>query len=278
MDCFVSWILSPLADKCIALWKENIIKNIDDKMKHFTPIASTSIGVLVVGGGILYYFNMYSTLQTFRHYQQFATLYRKKLSNPAVFPVYVENPRTLGNISTQIQSGPGVLVLWGPPDSGKSSYAIRSCNKLLSNNEIGGVVKVNDSTFSEVDGDGGVRWFNTALGIDNLIKKNQKLSSIIPCNEPDDSWCDKILSYYFRRGKRVVILFDQFDNVLQHSNSESVLKFVKRLAEDSYNFNSYCVLLCVTNPKLAENIVNLNGRKKIRLLQLQKINYKNKSN
>jgi len=238
-----------------------------DSLPSIVARSGKYMAVLAVGGGVLYHLNLFSTLRKFLKFRRFARLYNDRLKTPAVFPVYVENPRTIGNIYTQIQNGPGVLVLWGPPDSGKSSYAIRACNELLLKTKIGGLVQVNDSTFAEVGGDGGVQWINTALGVDNLMDCNDKISSVIPCNEPDDSWYDQILSLYFRRGKRVVILFDQFDNVCEHSNLTSVLKFIKRLAEDSVKHNSYCVLLCVTNPHLAKDILSLNGGKKIRLLQ-----------
>ena len=178
-----------------------------------------------------------------------------------------ENPTTIDNISKQIQSGPGVVVFWGPPDSGKPSYAVRVCNKLLEENKIGGVVQVSDSTFEEVKGDGGVGWINTALNADNLMGLNERISSLIPCNGPDDSLYEQFMSFVFRRNKRVVILFNQFDNVCEHSSIKMVLTFIKRLAEDSVKHDSYTVFLCVTNPLIARDILNLNGGEKFRLLQ-----------
>ena len=249
----------------------------DKKMKELSQmlgsIASTAwksginLAFVAVGGGLLYYFN-YPLIKKLLKFRQFSGLSGKKLIVPAVFPIYVENPRTVGNIDKQIEVGPGVIVFWGPPDSGKTSYAIRTCNKLLQEGKIGGVIKINDSTFAEYSGDGGVHWLNTAFGVDNLLLPNEKISDLIPSCEPSTaSYFERFLSYFFRRNKRVVILFDQFDNVCEHSNSNAVLTFIKRLAEDSVLCNSYNVLLCVTNPKLAKEILQLNGGKKIRLLQ-----------
>ena len=112
----------------------------DKKMKELSQmlgsIASTAwksginLAFVAVGGGLLYYFN-YPLIKKLLKFRQFSGLSGKKLIVPAVFPIYVENPRTVGNIDKQIEVGPGVIVFWGPPDSGKSSYAIQTCNKFF---------------------------------------------------------------------------------------------------------------------------------------------------
>jgi hypothetical protein len=245
-----------------------LLESIGATIRATVSSSAKSLAALAIGGGILYFLKERPEWRKFQQLRRFAGLYGKQVREPAVFPVYVENRRTVENICTQIQNGPGVLVFWGPPDSGKTSYAIRTCNKLLLEKKIGGLVQINDSTFAEVEGDGGAQWINTALGVSDLMGRNEKMSSLLtPCNARSDSLGERCLSYVFQRSKRVVILFDQFDNVCEHSNLDAVLKFIKRLAEDSVKHNSYCVLLCVTNPSLAYEILKLNGGKKIRLLQ-----------
>lgn len=245
----------------------NIIFELMESIRKKVSCSVKYVAVLVVGVGACYFLKERPEWRKFQQLRRFAKLYGNQVREPAVFPVYVENRRTVENICTQIQNSPGVIVFWGPHDSGKTSYATRTCNKLLLEKKIGGLVQINDSTFAEVEGDGGAQWINTALGANDLMGRNEKISSLIPCNENYDSFGERCLSYLFRHGKRVVILFDQFDHVCEHSNLLAVLKFVKQLAEDSVKHNSYCVLLCVTNPSLAGQILTLNGGKKLRLLQ-----------
>ena len=252
---------------------EGLDKIIDKNKKELLDFLSLNasrmaavIPVCLVGAGFVYIAKRWYLTSKLRRFNVFSGLYRSKLKVPAVYPVYVENRRTVENLSKELSQGPGVLVLWGPPDSGKSTYTIRTCNQLLVDGKIGGLIQLNDSTFAECDSDGGVHWLNTALGHE-LLRKNEKMSALIPSNGPDDSLYERIMSYFFRRNKRVVILLDQFDNVCEHSDMEKLFTFIKRLAEDSVKHDSYCVLLCITELSIARRVLALNGGKKIRLLQ-----------
>ena len=64
-----------------------------------------------------------------------------------------------------------------------------------------------------------------------------------------------------------MILFDQFDNCIQHSNKENIKILIRQLAENSVECDSYVVIICINNIALANEILSLNGGKKIRLLQ-----------
>jgi hypothetical protein len=100
------------------------------------------------------------------------------------------------------------------------------------------------------------------------MEGNNKLSSLIPFHDLEQvSYVEYFLSLILRRNQRVVILFDQFDNLVNQSSKPALLKFLTRLAEDSVKYDSYSVLLCVTDPMLAKEILDVNGHCKVRLLQ-----------
>jgi hypothetical protein len=198
---------------------------------------------------------------------RFALLTRYKLTEPAAYPIYVPHVKTIQNIQDQLLATvPGVVVLWGPPGSGKSSYAIRTCNSLLKTGKIGGIIKFNAKSFFEKDSDGGHTWIHAAMNVE-ILNPMDNISSLIPCNLENSSYVDFSLSYLLRRHQRVVLLFDQFDNLATHGDKEALLLFITRLAEDSVLHNSYIVFLCIKEPSLAASILNLNGRSKIRLIQ-----------
>ena len=218
------------------------------------------VGTLLLGGVFVYVGSnfLWSSSKLIK-FLRFWKLSRVEIIAPSSYPAYVENSTTVKNIERQICSGPGVIVFWGPPDSGKSSYAIRTCNALLKCGKIGGLVGINDKAFSD-----DIAWLNNAMG-QKIMQENDKFSSVIP--RENASYFERFFAFLLRRNKRVVILFDQFDNLLDHATKHSLLKFVKRLAEDSVKYDAYSVLLCVTNPTLAREILDVNGGKKIKSLQ-----------
>lgn len=213
----------------------------------------------LLGGVFVYVGSNFLWSSKWIKFLRFWKLSRVELIVPSSYPAYLENSTTVKNIERQICLGPGVIVFWGPPNSGKSSCAIRTCNALLKCGKIGGVVSIDNRTFSD-----DIVWLNNAMG-EKIMQENDKFSSIIPLEK--SSYLERFFAFLLRRNKRVVILFDQFDNLLDHSTKNSLLMFVKRLAEDSVKYDAYSVLLCVTNPILAREILDINGGKKIKSLQ-----------
>lgn len=181
---------------------------------------------------------------------------QKELSKPVelfqLHPTnsYVAHEKFLGDIRENIfDELKGVKVVWAPPGYGKSTYLKRVCADLQRDELIYGAKimshfrKHKDMPLIET----------LAIGIGfppDIAPRFHTLSEIM----------------HDKTDLPIVIVFDQFDHLmaqeLDHAKS-----FVVSLAEDSLQSKKYTVLLNVTEPKFAREILNWNGGQKISLFQ-----------
>jgi hypothetical protein len=260
------FIVKPL-DALLEKWWTRVSNGFSSSLMspvHYRYFKYTCV-VLLVGGGVLVVRRLVISSRWYFLYN-FSSRTKNKLIPPNCYPTYVEKISTIQNLRKEINNGLGVIVFWGPPDSGKSSYAIRCCNEMLENNELGGIIQVHGSTFVD-EHDNGAKWLNHALNLNNILKSNNYISNLFPYKGEGASFVDKLLSYWLYHNKRVVFLVDQFDRFCEHSNIDSVCRFIRTVAEDAVKFDTYCVLLCVSDKDTAAQILGLNDGRKIRLLQ-----------
>lgn len=142
----------------------------------------------------------------------------------------------------------GVRVLWGPPGCGKSTYTTHQCNELVKDSTLAGIVLLNEcknnKTVHTSD------WLNECLG-HNILSIGNPMSSLFPHHPP----------------KHTVFIFDQFDNLYRKCQNKELLRItIKSLAEDGEKHDSFLVVLCISDPEIAADMLLLNGGRKIRLL------------
>jgi hypothetical protein len=243
-----------------------VIHKLNDEIGKLGTIFRYTLGFSALG---ILYWSLEPIVSNFAFVRQWRLnwVLEKNLQESSSYPVYVEHKKTINNIMNEVMTGMGVLVLWGPPDSGKTSYAIKALNQLSKEGKIRGVLKIMDEKFKDgIDGEG-IDWFNKVVGLKKpIFHSAEKISKII-----SKSWVDWICSMVGRvtKGSQVVLFFDQFDNCIDSlSNIEPLLRFLKKTAEDACKHANYCVVVCVTDPHLAEKICNLNGKRKVRLIQM----------
>lgn len=194
----------------------------------------------------------------------------------------VEHKTTIDNLKRYILKGSGVLLLCGLQDSGKSLYARTACNELLVDNKIHGIVDMLKGSYGEQNNDGGSSWFNSNINYEGLLDKNEALSNIFGENtDPHKivnitnklsltSWSVDFLHLCQRKlftKKRYVILLDEFEKNYKYSETEKVLTFIVKMAENAIFHDTYCVLICLSDPLIASKIYKKNGGAKIAFIQ-----------
>jgi hypothetical protein len=242
---------------------------------------------LIFTGFIIFavgYYSLSLLFQTklFKRYFFLNHMINKTLSVPKCFPVYVEHKKTIDNLKRHILKGSGVLLLCGLQVSGKSSYARNACNELLVENKIHGIVDILQGSYGEGNNDGGSAWFNSNVKYEGLLDKNEDLSNIFGKNtDPQKtinntnklswtSWMVDLLHLFQSKlftKKRYVILLDQFEKNNEHSETEKFLTFVVKMAENAIYHDTYCVLICLSDPLIASKIYKKNGGAKIAFTQ-----------
>jgi hypothetical protein len=141
----------------------------------------------------------------------------------------------------------GVRILWGPPGCGKSTYTITECNRLKEDGTLAGVVLLRECMNNECETS---TWLNKCIGHD-VLSLGSPLSTLFS-HQPK---------------KHTVFLFDQFDNIYRKCQDKQALKVaIKHLAEDGEKHDSFIVVLCISDPEIAAEMLRLNGGKKIRLI------------
>lgn len=141
----------------------------------------------------------------------------------------------------------GVRILWGPPGCGKSTYTITECNRLKEDGTLAGLVLLRECMNNESETS---TWLNKCIGHD-VLSLGSPLS--------------KLFSHQPK--KHTVFLFDQFDIIYRKCQDKQALKVaIKHLAEDGEKHDSFIVVLCISDPEIAAEMLRLNGGKKIRLI------------
>lgn len=132
----------------------------------------------------------------------------------------------------------GVFVLWAPHNSGKSTYLRAFAAQLQAEGK--------DVIFISLDVSRamGPKWFREELDIDDC---DENLEKLFP--EPVD-------------GKPVVIIIDQFDDILVTEQK----KLIVFLAQQSFLTGGFMVILAVSNSSKAAEILQWNHGRKIKLL------------
>lgn len=130
----------------------------------------------------------------------------------------------------------GVHVLWLPNDSGKSTSVRHIARKLQSANQVEVLTVVPKFNPKEALS---VTIFGETFGY------NENLASFLPRSFGE---------------KRLVVFIDQFDNVRKHYDLEN---FIVGLAVDSSESGKYVVILAISDPMLAETVLEWNGGQKI---------------
>lgn len=220
--------------------------------------------------------------KVFKRYYFLNYMINKKIPVPKCYPVYVEHKTTIDNLKRKIVKGPRVLLLCGLQDSSKTSYARNACNELLADNKIHGIVDMLKGSYDEQNNDGGSSWFNSSVQYEGLLDKNEALSNIfgedtdpqIKANNDNKfsfkTWLLDFLHLCQRKlftKKRYVILLDQFEKNYEHSNTEKFLTFIVKMAENAIFHDTYCVLICLSDPLIASKIYKKNGGAKIGFIQ-----------
>lgn len=186
---------------------------------------------------------------------------QKNLNLPTQYSKFIPHQHTLDTLSKNLDKGVGnnvsggVRILWGPPGCGKSTYTISVCNSLVYEKKINGVVLVNGNR-NNIDDT--ALWLNKCLGYDILSEGNM-LSALFPHQPP----------------KHTIFIFDQFDNLYRKCQNKDMLRVaIKSLAEDGEKHDSYIVVLCISDPNIAAEMLLLNGGQKIRLIDHSPVNMK----
>lgn len=145
----------------------------------------------------------------------------------------------------------GVRICWCPPKCGKVPYIITECNRLKNDGTLAGVVLLRECMNNKSDTS---TWLNKCIGHD-VLSIGSPLSTLFS-HQPK---------------KHTVFLFDNFDNIYRKCQDKQALKVaIKHLAEDGEKYDSFIVVLCISDPEIAAEILRLNGGKKIRLLDEMK--------
>jgi AAA+ ATPase superfamily predicted ATPase len=172
-------------DKLLSKWYKDAVKDLKDLV-----VICAEIGVAF--GFMRFLWCSVSNSKLYMQYK-WSRIVKQKLIPPHVYPVYVPKSKTLEKLEKEIRRGLGVIVFWGPPDSGKSSYAIRSCNKMLEENKIGGLVQVHGSIFVN-HSDNGASWLNDVIKGMPKLERNDTFSSLFPNKIDGASRLEKCLS------------------------------------------------------------------------------------
>lgn len=214
--------------------------------------------------------------KVFKRYYFLNYMINKKISISKCYH-NVEHKTIIDNLKRKIIKVPGVLLLCGF----QSSYARNVCNELFDDNKIHGIVDMLNGAYSEQNNDGGSSWFNSNINYEDLLDKNEALSTIFGKNNNITQrrmiinntimlyWLNvmDLLQWYqrlFFTKKRYVILFDQFEKNYKCScDMEKFLTFIVKMAEDAIFYDTYCVLICISDPLIASKIYKKNGGTKI---------------
>lgn len=175
------------------------------------------------------------------------------LDIPTQYTKFIPHEHTQRAISSNLDknigdnvSG-GVRILWGPPGCGKSTYTSTECNRLKKDGIVAGVVLLRECMNNESETS---TWLNKCIGHD-VLSMGSPLS--------------KLFSHQPK--KHTVFLFNQFDRIYRKCQNKQALKVaITHLAEDGEKHNSFIVVLCISDPEIAAEMLRLNGGQKIRLI------------
>eukprot|EP01038_Epipyxis_sp_PR26KG_P006833 gene6833-9355_t len=101
------------------------------------------------------------------------------------------------------------------------------------------------------------------LSVDGLFKKGETLAGLF--KSISNNWLFQIVTGR-KKYKPFIVLIDQFDNFYDENRLYEFGKFVKNTAEKSSKQANFIMVVCVTSSTLAQNLICLNGRQKIRLV------------
>lgn len=236
--------------------RKNVASYLNSKMHYFRNIAVLTIAVSPS------YFLLPEQYKNFMHkiifmWKPFKQLYfstlisQKKLDIPTQYSVFIPHKYTMDSISDTLSTGDnvsgGVRILYGEPGCGKSTYTISECNRLVEKGVLAGLVLCNECRNNDTETSD---WLNKCIGYE-ILSYGNPLSTLFS-HQPE---------------KHTVFLFDQFDNLYRKCQDKEMLRVaIKSLAEDGEKHNSYIVVLCISDPAIAADMLLLNGGKKIRLI------------
>lgn len=145
----------------------------------------------------------------------------------------------------------GVRILWGPPNSGKSTTLVKILNNLHEKGKISGVFIIEPPTVQTRLSNPPEKWFYSGL-VDHfgeIVQPNEKISSLLPR-----------FSGIF---KPYVIVIDQAE---KEGFDTYIKEWVINMAVESARTKAFVVLLVTGDPIQADVMQNLNGRQKITLV------------
>ena len=197
----------------------------------------------------------------------------ESLRRPEMYPKYVPHTKMIDSIKSACTSDGGVQILWGISGSGKSTYLKEALRELVNGKEINGCIFVEPLNIQfSVDNDGGSTFLNKVLRV-NILPANEIFSHFLDRTFYDHGW----LGYFLRwKGiwdaydtkKKTVLVFDQFDNYVPHSDEKSLNRsldsWLRNLAEQSNKTNKLIVLIATTDENFALRLHNLNNRVKFK--------------
>ena len=171
--------------------------------------------------------------------------------------VYTENRNFVEAVQKSILDPLcGIKVLWTPSGYGKSTYVRAVCSELQKQKKITGVIVLDAE---------GVKpsptltaWLASKIGAPkaHLTSWFNHISDLLPDRFDE---------------KPVLIVIDQFDH-LHYANK--VQSFVVSMAENSVLTKKYVVLLVVSNPDFASQILSWNGGEKIHSVDKDVLSFK----
>ena len=135
----------------------------------------------------------------------------------------------------------GVHVLWGPMGLGKSCTVRKIAKELQEKKELDGVLFAT--------GDSTVMSYSTPF---HWLKACWRISK----DEPS-----RFLHSLFGSKEKILVVLDQFDHVMQHTQRKS---FLVSLAENSKMRKNFKVFVCVANAASYREILTWNNGSKIR--------------
>lgn len=137
----------------------------------------------------------------------------------------------------------GVYVLWAPANFGKSCTARKVTLQLQNDDILTGAIGITcNETWKE--NESLQKWLYSRLSL------------------PEEEY-PKPLSDYIDSHQRILLIIDQFDKLMAHPRCEA---FITSLAEDSVMRKTFTVMIMVTSDSHYNEILNWNGRQKIRPL------------
>ena len=130
----------------------------------------------------------------------------------------------------------GVKVLWGQPDSGKSTTTYRVVNELIENHHFRGVIftKGNECNYKSF-----TQWY------ESILPTAGRLSDSLTVGSP------------------LLIFVDHAEEIIQDKED---LALIKSLAQESVEKKSFVLMFSTKSLDTAESILSLNGAKKVKAI------------